>query len=72
MKNPNRRVIMVAEVVIKHTTKDFGLGVGVVSSREVALDSASPACAAAAMISLEDKFIAEDIEVRWTQKKGSG
>ena len=71
MKKPDRRVIMVAEVVLKRSTKDFGLGDGVISSREVALDSASPVCAAAVMTSLEDKFIAEDIEVRWTQKKGT-
>ena len=71
MKKPDRRVIMVAEVVLKRSTKDFGLGVGVISSREVALDSASPVRAAAVMASLEDKFIAEDIEVRWTQKKGT-
>ena len=71
MKKPDRRVIMVAEVVLKRGTKDFGLGVGVISSREVALDSSSPVRAAAVMASLEDEFIAEDIEVRWTQKKGT-
>lgn len=43
MKKPDRRVIMVAEVVLKRSTEDFGLGVGVISSREVALDSVSPA-----------------------------